>query len=220
MCRLRSIRAISRTRHADTRCTSGSTESHHHARAYLRTRQRVSADAIAGVFTAASQLCEVGRCLPVDLCRLKRLGQKLLERGPDPQGEWREAEIRAAFLHIAFRAALLPRDVTSVPVDKIIQFRLDHETALRAFYDHLAALETDLRRIARIESPEAVQVHLNRLYRTETKPRLHELQQRLRMRRIDSVLGTLQFKLDPAAASGTVVGAATMEPLQRPGTIL
>jgi hypothetical protein len=37
------------------------------ARAYLRTRQRVWADAIAGVFRAAGQLCEVGRCSPVDL---------------------------------------------------------------------------------------------------------------------------------------------------------
>src|SRR5215831_18753751 len=42
-------------------------DGHHHVRAYLWTRQRVWADAIAGVFRAAGQLCEVGRCSPVDL---------------------------------------------------------------------------------------------------------------------------------------------------------
>jgi hypothetical protein len=41
--------------------------SRHHARARLSTRQRVWADAIAGVCRAAGQLCEVGRCSPVDL---------------------------------------------------------------------------------------------------------------------------------------------------------
>ena len=59
--------AISRTRHADTRCASWPTVSHRHARAYLRTRQRVWADAIAAVFRAAAQLCEVGRYSPIDL---------------------------------------------------------------------------------------------------------------------------------------------------------
>jgi hypothetical protein len=46
---------------------------------------------------------------------------------------------------------------------------------------------------------------------------LRELQHRLRARRIDSVLGALQLKFDPAAASGTAVGVAAMGALAAAG---
>jgi Family of unknown function (DUF6236) len=106
---------------------------------------------------------------------LERLGQTLLPRWGEElsaQGAWRDAEVQSAFLDIAIRAVLRPRNVASIPVGELIQFRLDHQTELRALYDHLATLETDLKRIARIESPQAIEVHLSQLYRTETEPRL------------------------------------------------
>ncbi|MEQ3552928.1 DUF6236 family protein [Pseudonocardia nematodicida] len=121
----------------------------------------------------------------------------------------RTDELQTFYMQISVEAALTPTGLDEVPVERIVEFRADHDAQLAAFRSHVASLRPTIEEIARIDGVQGATVHLRELYRTETRPRVEELRAALSGRRIDTALGMLSLKFEPATAAAAGLGLAT-----------
>ncbi|GAA4615292.1 hypothetical protein GCM10023195_67320 [Actinoallomurus liliacearum] len=113
---------------------------------------------------------------------------------------------REAYIHLALNAVIVPKQLTHIPVQKIIRFRNDHAAELAAFHEHVAGLADELLEIAEVENLDIAQAHLQSIFQKSTKPQLDDLRRALRTFGIDSVVGSLGLKFDAQAAAGTFLG--------------
>lgn len=113
----------------------------------------------------------------------------------------------AAYAHLALRAAIRPERIATVPVSRLVRFRQRYAPELAAFRAHVDSLATELEQVANVENVEIAQAHLQALYERTTKVQLDELRRALRAFGIESVVGTLDMKVDLGIASGTALGA-------------
>lgn len=137
---------------------------------------------------------------------LERLAQALLETdvwqthlvGASPTAD----EIERQMASIALQS-VLPQNIGSVPVEKIIQLRNQHRTELTAFQTHIHEFVAGLDFIQQIEDPRAIKAHLEAAYEREIKPQLDDLKRCMRSLEIETVFGVFNVKvvLPPLVAS-------------------
>lgn len=115
-------------------------------------------------------------------------------------------EIACQMATIALQS-VLPKDIASVPVEKIIQVRQQHRAELTAFQEHIYELTTTLDGIQQIDDLKALQAHLETAYEREIKPQVDDLRKYMKSLAIDTVTGILNIKVAlPPLLAGT--GAA------------
>ncbi|MEV6719308.1 DUF6236 family protein [Streptomyces xanthochromogenes] len=134
-----------------------------------------------------------------------RLAQLLFGNHAQPQ---QVENPESAYLHLALNAAIKPERLANLPIAKLIGFRRRYFAELAAFQQHVADLAPQLRAIAQVENVQVAQAHLQAIYDRTTKRQLDELRRALRGFGVESVVGTLDLKIDLGAAAGTVLGAA------------
>src|SRR5258708_6768767 len=137
---------------------------------------------------------------------LARLAQALLERditqpyllGVAPAAD----EIERQMASIALQS-VLPQNIASVPVEKIIRLRQQHRTELTAFQTHIHEFVTKLDTIQQIDDPRAIKAHLEVAYEREIKPQLDDLKKCMKSLAIETVVGVFNVKavLPPLLAS-------------------
>lgn len=149
---------------------------------------------------------------------LERLTQALLE-ADDNQPHLARAtptihELERQMAAIAIQS-VLPRDIASVPVEKIIQLRRKHGTELTAFQARIHELVTQLDTIQQIDDPRALNAHLEVAYERELKPQLEDLKHCMNSLAIETVTGVLNIKvaLPPfLATAGSALHLAPFPP--------
>jgi hypothetical protein len=137
---------------------------------------------------------------------IDRLADLLLEK---PSEQVRE-EPTGAYIHLAVKSVIEPKNLDAVPIDRLISFRARHKAELGAFWNHVSGLADELARVSTVENPELARLHMQDIYDRQTKPLLRELQSGLRAYGVESVAGAMALKVDLAAASGTALGTAAL----------
>jgi hypothetical protein len=103
---------------------------------------------------------------------------------------------------------VMPKDLASVPIAKIIELRKSHGRELSAFQATVRAFALEAADLKGIEDAEAFRMHLAVRWEKQLRPQLDDLRARLESRGIDTVLGAMsvQVKLPEALASPALLG--------------
>ena len=141
---------------------------------------------------------------------LERLAQALLSNMDDKQPHLVRAvptadEIERQMASIALQS-VLPQNIASIPVEKIIQLRKQHRTELTAFQTHIHEFVANLDTIQQIDDPRAIRAHLEVAYEREIKPQLDDLKRCMKSLAIRTVMGVFNVKV---ALPPLLVGAAS-----------
>lgn len=149
---------------------------------------------------------------------LERLMQALLDTGDRHSRFLAEPHLQDEVVRLMVTIALqsvLPRDIESVPIEKIIQLRQRHRSELTAFQTYIHDFVTKLDTIQQIDDPTALKTHLEVAYEREIKPQLDDLTKCMKSLAIETATGVLNIKaaLPPLLASA---GAALHLPSAPP----
>lgn len=141
---------------------------------------------------------------------LERLAQALLLETDDKQPHLVGAvptadEIERQMASIALQS-VLPQNIASIPVEKIIQLRKQHPTELTAFQTHIHEFVANLDTIQQIDDPRAIKAHLEVAYEREIKPQLDDLKKCMKSLAIETVMGVFNVKV---ALPSLLAGAAS-----------
>ncbi|MFI9407799.1 DUF6236 family protein [Nocardia sp. NPDC052316] len=115
-------------------------------------------------------------------------------------------EVESAYVHLALRTVIEPRNLDNVPVDKLISFRARYGAELAAFRDHVSELSEQLAEISAVQNLTVAHAHIQSTYESTTKRQLIELRRALRGLGIESTVGTMSLKVDINVATGTMLG--------------
>lgn len=176
------------------------------------------ADQIAGSWKMHPVTDSVRDHVVVGGYTLERLAQALLSEDLSSFLGRTDAPMENEIAHQMAAIALqsvLPKDIASVPVEKIIQVRQKHRAELTAFQEHIHEFITTLDSIQQIDDPRALQAHLEAAYDREIKPQVDDLRKYLKSLAIDTVTGILNIKvvLPPLLASaGAALHLAPVPP--------
>ncbi len=150
---------------------------------------------------------------------LVRLAQALLETDitqPHLLGAAPAAgEIERQMASIALQS-VLPQNIASIPIEKIIQLRGQHRAELNAFQTHIHEFVAKLDTIQQVNDPRAINAHLEVAYERELKPQLDDLKKCMKSLAIETVIGVLNIKvtLPPFLASaGAALHLAPISPI-------
>jgi hypothetical protein len=109
---------------------------------------------------------------------------------------------------------VLPLDLASIPMKKIVQFRNKHATELADFQTWVHTATKSLNDITHgVTSPEAASQHLRVIEEQQLRPRLKELKAQLNSMAIETVTGAFCLKSPWPAATGAVAAAYLGQPL-------
>lgn len=140
---------------------------------------------------------------------LERLAQALLDTGDTDVSRTHFVgaaptadEIERQMASIALQS-VLPQNIASVPVEKIIRLRKQHRIELTAFQAHIHEFVAKLGTIQQIDDPRAIKAHLEVAYEKEIKPQLDDLKKCMKSLAIETVVGVFNVKaaLPPLIAS-------------------
>lgn len=145
---------------------------------------------------------------------LERLAQALLGdvKLTGPASTQHEIEVQMATVALE---SVIPRNIKSVPVEKIISLRKNHPAALAAFQVYLNGLVAEMRQLQEVKDASALKAHLEVEYEKKLKPELDELRKQLKSLQIDAVTGAfnMQFSIPPLAATGAAALGLDVNPL-------
>jgi hypothetical protein len=144
---------------------------------------------------------------------LPRLAQALLDqRLTDAAPGVDQLADALAVLAIGY---VVPRNLSNIPVTKIVQLRREHAAELDAFRTHVANLAVDLGQLAKVEDPALLTEHLRVVYETKLAPAKRELERGLRSAGVDTAMGAMNVQLAaPALLTSTAaLAGATVHPL-------
>ena len=142
---------------------------------------------------------------------LERLAQALLKNVRLSDQVRSEQEIEATLAIIALRF-VIPRDIASVPTEKILALHRDYAAERVAFQTYLRKIVTELgEEVLRSGSQRAIQAYLGAVYETQLFPQLQDLEKRLRGLNIDTAISTMttSFVVPPAISSVEKLPAIT-----------
>jgi hypothetical protein len=104
--------------------------------------------------------------------------------------------------------SVIPKDINSLPVEKIIEIRQRHRDELTAFQVATREITGSLKEAVALDSPDVAAIYLQALYEKTLEPELRQLKSALSRSGVDSVLGSLSVKV--AAPELVTSGAALL----------
>lgn len=151
-------------------------------------------------------------------CTAEQIAEALLDlpTGEAPLADGtKEPALEFAMLAIQ---AVIPKDINSLPVQKIIEIRRHHSDELFAFQKAIQEIVASLPEAVASASPDLAAIYLKSVYEKTLEPELHRLKSGLSRSGVDSVLGSMSVKVaaPELAASGAAmlgIGALHLNPL-------
>ena len=126
-----------------------------------------------------------------------RIGRSLLQL-PD-EGGAKDVVVSLAFVSLE---AVMPANVASVSVDRILEVRTQYRAEMLAFQDTMANFADELATLASVTAPADFMTHLRLEHETRIAPELERLKRSLKVFKLDAVPTALGVKLAaPAAAT-------------------
>lgn len=147
---------------------------------------------------------------------MSRLAQALLE---EPLARTVGPGSLADALAVATIRYVVPADLDSIPMRRIVEIRRRHAGELDTFRGHVAALAIEFADISRIEDPTLLVDHLNEIYHQKIEPSLRDLKSGLRQSNVDTTLSVMNMQLAAPAllASGAALAGTTVSPIVAAG---
>jgi hypothetical protein len=136
-----------------------------------------------------------------------RIGRSLLEL-PD-EGGAKDVVVSLAFMSVE---AVMPANVGSVGVDRILEVRTQYRHEMLAFQDTMANFADELATLASVQEPADFMTHLRLEHETRIAPELEALKRSLKVFKLDAVPTALGVKL----AAPAVAAAATQYGFEDP----
>jgi len=104
------------------------------------------------------------------------------------------ADERAALLVNLSVAAVLPRDLDAIAVDRIIEFRHRYAGERARFRDAVDAMVTEAAQLDRVTEREVLLDHLQMRFDTRIRPSLEDLQRAMRGQRMETAWGAINVQ--------------------------
>lgn len=151
---------------------------------------------------------------------LERLAQVLLpesdivERQPDIPTNPSLEELESGLAIIAIQT-VMPKNISSVSVDKLMKIREKRTGKLVDFQGFLKKIITENSKLASLENKDVIEDQLRTLYTREIKPKVDELDDAIRSSSLDSIpnVFSIETKIPPLLAGGILAGVATSDPV-------
>jgi hypothetical protein len=151
-------------------------------------------------------------------CTAERIAEALLNLpAVEPLQANREEDLALEFAMLAVQS-VIPRDINSLPVQKIIEIRRHHADELYAFQKATQEIVGSLPEAVASASPDVAAIYLQSVYEKTLEPELRRLKSGLSRSGVDSVLGSMSVKVaaPELATSGAAmlgIGALHLNPL-------
>jgi hypothetical protein len=147
-----------------------------------------------------------------------RIASALLDIPADhaaPDGDPSPPDLDFAMLAVQ---SVIPKDISSIPVQKIIEIRQRHSEELTAFQQATDTIIGAIPEVAASASPEIRALYLQNLYVKTLEPELQRLKKSLHQSGIDAVFGAMNVKvqapqLATSAAAVFGIGAMHLNPV-------
>jgi hypothetical protein len=152
-------------------------------------------------------------------CAAGRIAEALLgfsTGGPQRAGDAEDPALEFAMLALQ---SVIPKDISSLPVQKIIEVRRRHADELAAFQQATQAIIDSLPEAVASASPDVAALYLQSLYEKTLEPELRRLKAGLSRSGVDSVIGSMGVKVaapPELATSGAAIlgiGALHLNPV-------
>lgn len=144
-----------------------------------------------------------------------RLAQVLLENAAFASRELAENEIAAELAFISFRA-VIPRDIDTVPLDKILALRENYASEFGRFQEFVNAVINELPKVRTVQGQEFVCDHLEAEYRKTILPGLNKLEDSINSLGLEAIPSIINMELkvpELLTGVGLVAGAAVLNPI-------
>ena len=141
-------------------------------------------------------------------CAAGRIATALLDfPARKPRRDVDEEDLSLEFAMLALQS-VIPKNISSLPVQKIIEIRRRHADELAAFQQATQAIIGSLPEAVASASPDVAAVYLQSLYEKTLEPELRRLKSGLARSGVDSVFGSMSVKV--AAPELVTSGAAVL----------
>ena len=145
----------------------------------------------------------------------ERLAQVLLKDARIATGTLAEEELEAGLASIA-TTAVMPRNISAVPVKKIIALRERYAGQLASFQKLVEQTISELPSLKLVEGQQFVHDHLEVQYKKTIKPKLDELDDSMKSIGIDTIPTIINMDINVPSmllAGGLLAGAASGHPI-------
>jgi Family of unknown function (DUF6236) len=141
---------------------------------------------------------------------VEQLAAALLDRaefaaqeGPDEDAR---REVEEGMMSLAFKS-VVPTDPTSIPAEKIVEFRRMYAEERGLFQAEIANLVKALDYLQDVNDPQELEQHLRNQYEKTLAPRLERLKKGLRSANIDTAESAMTVSINLPAAVTTILAA-------------
>jgi hypothetical protein len=128
-------------------------------------------------------------------CAAGRIAAALLGSPTGQKTSDDEGVLALEFAMLALQA-VIPKDIDSLPVQKIIQIRRRHSDELTVFQQATERIIDSVPEAAALANPEVGEMYLQALYKKNLEPELHRLRSSLHKSGVDSVFGAMSVKVN------------------------
>ena len=140
---------------------------------------------------------------------IERLSAALLEEPSIAESESRERELDVGLAFVAIET-VVPKDLSSVPVERIIEVREKYRDELLRFITSIESIGNDLDSLNDAHDLQVVKAHLEVTYEERIKPQLDALKHDLRLFKIETATGAANIKVTAPPALTSIAGGLGM----------
>jgi hypothetical protein len=136
---------------------------------------------------------------------IDRLSAALLDEPSIAQRETDEVEPSVGLAFVAIEA-VVPKDLSSVPIKRIVEVRNKYRTELTHFITSIETVGKGLESLGDVNDPQLVKAHLQVTYEEQIRPQLDMLKHDLRLFHIDTVASAANIKVTAPPALSSLAG--------------
>lgn len=135
-----------------------------------------------------------------------RLSAALLDEPSLAENGEQQREIDVALAFVAIKT-VVPKDLSSVPIDRIIEVREKYRDEMVHFITQVESIGNDLASLADVKDRQALEAHLQVAYEERIEPQLKELTHDMRLFNIETVTSAANIKVTTPPALTWLGGA-------------
>jgi hypothetical protein len=136
---------------------------------------------------------------------VERLSAALLDEPSMVESETGGPEPSVALAFVAIEA-VVPKDLSSVPIERIMEVRSKYRAELAEFVTNIESVGEGVEALGDVDDPKLVRAYLQVAYEERIEPQLRSLKDDLRLFNIETVVGAANIKVTAPPAMSTLAG--------------